>query len=167
MYATTPAKRVARQEKHAAIKKKASSELSEHGLTMHEREQFMQAKIKELRSFFENGVWEFSSVRDADPQRTLTSRMLLKWSKNPDGSPRAKARLVVRGYNDQDALEGKVENLSSHHKPPEPLYVSVFVFNPAVVWMDSRRCNSIPTRTSSRTTTLGQATPRSSQHLGC
>ena len=69
----------------------------------------MQAKIKELRSFFENGVWEFSSVRDADPQRTLTSRMLLKWSKNPDGSPRAKARLVVRGYNDQDALEGRVE----------------------------------------------------------
>ena len=109
MYATTPAKRVARQEQHAAIKKKASSELNERGLTMHEREQFMQAKIKELRSFFENGVWEFSSVRDADPQRTLTSRMLLKWSKNPDGSPRAKARLVVRGYNDQDALEGKVE----------------------------------------------------------
>ena len=38
MYATTPVKRVARQEKHAAIKKKASSELNERGLTMHERE---------------------------------------------------------------------------------------------------------------------------------
>ena len=109
MYVNTPAKKVARQEKHAAIKKKASSELNERGLTMHERELFMQAKIKELRSFFENGVWEFSSTQEADPQRVLTSRMLLKWSKNPDGSPRAKARLVVRGYNDADALAGKVE----------------------------------------------------------
>ena len=37
MYVNTPAKKVARQEKHAAIKKKASSELNERGLTMHER----------------------------------------------------------------------------------------------------------------------------------
>ena len=167
MYATTPVKRVARQEKHAAIKKKASSELNERGLTMHEREQFMQAKIKELRSFFENGVWEFSSVRDADPQRTLTSRMLLKWSKNPDGSPRAKARLVVRGYNDQDALEGKVETSApTTSRLSRSMFLSL-VFNLAVVWMDSRRCDSILTRTSSRTTTMGQATPISSQHLGC
>jgi len=35
--------------------------------------------------------------------------MLLKWSRNPDGSPRAKARLIVRGYADVDALEGRVE----------------------------------------------------------
>ena len=33
---------------------------------------------------------------------------MLKWSKNPDGSPRAKARLIVRGYADRDALEGKL-----------------------------------------------------------
>ena len=109
MYSTAPAKKVARQAKHAAIKKKPTSELNERSLTMQEREQFMQAKIKELKSFFENGVWEFVHVKDTDPARTLTSRMLLKWSKNPDGSPRAKARLVVRGYNDQDALDGKVE----------------------------------------------------------
>ena len=28
----------------------------------------MQAKIKELKSFFENGVWEFAHVKDMDPQ---------------------------------------------------------------------------------------------------
>ena len=56
MYATTPAKRVPRQEKHAAMKKKASPQLNMRGLTTHEREQFMQAKMKELRSFFENGI---------------------------------------------------------------------------------------------------------------
>ena len=82
MFSTAPAKKVARQAKHAIIKKKPTSELNERGLTMMEREQFMQAKIKELKSFFENGVWEFAHVKDTDPQRTLTSRMLLKWSKN-------------------------------------------------------------------------------------
>ena len=59
---------MARQAKHAAIKKKPASELNEQGLT--------KAKIKELRSFFENGVWEFVHVKDTDPARTLTSRML-------------------------------------------------------------------------------------------
>ena len=78
-------------------------------MTLHEKELFMQAKVKELKSFFENGVWEFSTAAEADPSRTLSSRLLLKWSKNPDGSPRAKARLIVRGYADRDALEGKID----------------------------------------------------------
>ena len=38
--------------------------------------------------------------------------MLLKWAKNPDGTPRAKARLVVRGYNDADALAGNLDTQS-------------------------------------------------------
>ena len=61
------------------------------------------------RSTIENGVWEFSSTKEADPQRVLSSRMLLKWSKNPEATPRAKARIVVRGYNGANALAGKVE----------------------------------------------------------
>ena len=58
--------------------------------------------MKELKSFFDNGVWTFQTTKEADPARTLTSRILLKWSKNADGTPRAKARLVVRGYADAD-----------------------------------------------------------------
>ena len=42
----------------------------------------------------------------------MTARMLLKWSKNEDGSPRAKARLIVRGYADVDALQGSLETSS-------------------------------------------------------
>ena len=42
----------------------------------------------------------------------MTARMLLKWSKNEDGSPRAKARLIVRGYSDVDALQGTLETSS-------------------------------------------------------
>jgi len=38
--------------------------------------------------------------------------MLLSWGKQPDGSPRAKARLIVRGYADVDALHGNLETSS-------------------------------------------------------
>ena len=88
---------------------------------MQEREQSMQAKVKEPKSFFEN-VWEFVHVKDTDPARTLTSGMLLKCSKNADGSQRAKDRLVVRGYNDQDALHGG-RDLGPHNKQTQQIYV--------------------------------------------
>ena len=111
MATAMPAKKVARQYKHMTAKKigKKPAELSERNMSLWEKEQFMAAKAKELKSFFEHGVWEFSTEKEADPTRTLSSRMLLKWSRNPDGSPRAKARLIVRGYADRDALEGRVE----------------------------------------------------------
>ena len=90
-------------------KEKDKNSVSERYLDLQQREQFQAAKVKELKSFFENGVWEFQTTREADPARTLSSRMLLKWAKNPDGTPRAKARLIVRGYSDIDALEGRVQ----------------------------------------------------------
>ena len=104
MFANLPAKKVARQQKNMIKKKKP--DVSERHLSLHEKELFMQAKVKELKSFFENGVWEFQTTREADPTCTLTSRILLKWSRSNDGTPRAKARLIVRGYADKDALEG-------------------------------------------------------------
>ena len=108
------AKQTAKDYKHQVARKfkKDKNSINERLLTPDERAQFKEAKMKELRSFFDNHVWVFDSVKNADPQRTLTSRILLKWSKNPDGSPRAKARLIVRGYTDPDALQGKVETSS-------------------------------------------------------
>ena len=99
-------------QQQRTVKKDQKGEINERRLSAEERQQFYAAKVKELRSFFENGVWEFSTVDDADPTRVLTSRILLKWAKNPDGSPRAKARLIVRGYNDKDALAGNLETSS-------------------------------------------------------
>ena len=111
--ATQVAKQIRSQDKKAQDKKKknaaSSNNLSERHMSLSDREAFQQAKMKELQSFFQNSVWEFSTASEADPSRTLSSRMLLKWSRNPDGSPRAKARLIVRGYADVDALEGKVD----------------------------------------------------------
>ena len=42
----------------------------------------------------------------------MTARMLLKRSNNEDGSCRAKARLIVRGYSDVDAPQGTLETSS-------------------------------------------------------
>jgi len=115
MYANAPAARVAKDQKKQALKfqkKDDKNDLSERKMTVHERALLKEAKMKELQSFFENGVWEFQTTAEATTERTLTSRMILKWSKNSDGSPRAKARLVVRGYSDIDALEGNLETSS-------------------------------------------------------
>ena len=113
MAAYSPPRQLAKEQKvkniRAFKKEKDKNGVSERTLGLQQRELLQAAKVKELKSFFENGVWEFQTVREADPARTLSSRMLLKWAKNPDGTPRAKARLIVRGYSDIDALEGRVQ----------------------------------------------------------
>ena len=103
-----PLKQEAKSQKLARTKKfkEDKNGVNERLLGPDDRALFKEAKVKELKSFFDHGVWTFQHKDEADPARTLTSRMILKWSKHPDGSPRAKARLIVRGYNDPDALEG-------------------------------------------------------------
>ena len=102
--AFTSAKQEAKSQKLARVKKMktAKNDVNERHLGPHERAMFKEAKVKELKSFFDHGVWTFQTKSEADEARTLTSRIILKWSKHPDGSPRAKARLIVRGYNDPD-----------------------------------------------------------------
>ena len=90
----------------------AQSELSEKKMTLKERQEFIKAKIKELDSFFENDTWDLADAKHTDDQRTMKARFLLKWSKNPDGTPRAKARLVVQGFKDPDALDGSLQTSS-------------------------------------------------------
>jgi hypothetical protein len=116
IYSAMTAKQVGKKAKvHAqrqVRKAQPKNEISEKKLTLEDRLLFHQAKVKELKSFFDNGVWSFQTTKEAIPSRTMSSRMLLKWSKNADGTPRAKARLVVRGYTDADALEGKLDTAS-------------------------------------------------------
>ena len=115
-YSAMTAKQMGKKQKTQAQRKfrKAApkSEVNERKLSLEDRLLFHQAKVKELKSFFDNGVWTFQTTKEADAGRTLSSRMLLKWSKNSDGTPRAKARLVVRGYADQDALNGELDTTS-------------------------------------------------------
>ena len=108
----TNARQVAKDQKKAYNKKvkKDKGGVNERFLGPQERALFKEAKVKELKSFFDHGVWAFQT--EADESRTLTSRILLKWSKNEDGSPRAKARLIVRSFNDPDALAGTITTSS-------------------------------------------------------
>ena len=92
------AKKTAKISQQRAQNKQQRRKINEKQLPMEDRQLFYLVKVKELRSCFERGVWEFSTAADADPNSTLTPGILLKWSKNPDGHSPAKARLVVRGY---------------------------------------------------------------------
>jgi hypothetical protein len=49
---------------------KNKGEVVEKYLNQTEREIFHQAKVKELRSFFECSVWEFSTAEQATPENT-------------------------------------------------------------------------------------------------
>ncbi len=78
--------------------------LSERRMTVEEQAAFATAKQKELQSLFDNSVW--SSTNEADPARTMKARFLQKWRTGEDGQPETKARLVIQGFRDLDALEG-------------------------------------------------------------
>jgi hypothetical protein len=61
---------------------------------------FREVKMKELQSFFDNSVWQFDNGKNVPADRVLTGKFILGWKKNPDRSPRAKARLAVQGFKD-------------------------------------------------------------------
>ena len=86
--------------------------LSERRMSPDERAAFRADKCRELTDFFTNHVWEFETTNEATPERTMRARFLLKWSKHADGSPRAKARLILQGFNDPDALNGTLNTSS-------------------------------------------------------
>ena len=93
-------------------RQKDAKNLNERILNVSDRVAFTEAKRKELGSFFTNNVWEFSHENEATPGRVLKAHFILKWSKHPDGSPRAKARLITQGFRDPDALAGLVDSTS-------------------------------------------------------
>ncbi|CAE7647792.1 GIP [Symbiodinium sp. CCMP2592] len=81
-----------------------SREVSTKKMTAEERANMMEAKRKELTSYFSNNVWEFTELEEGDRDRIVTARWVLTW-KEPEaagGVPRAKARLVLRGFQDPD-----------------------------------------------------------------
>ena len=78
-------------------------------MSLADRLAFMEAKKKELESFFQNDVWEMVQDDGAIPSdRVLKAHFTLKWTKWPNGEPRAKARLITQGFKDPDALNGQL-----------------------------------------------------------
>ena len=81
--------------------KKKEDPVEERDLSLDDRVAFIHAKRLKLASFlFLNAVWEFDQACNATQGRVLKARFILKWAKNPDGSPRAKARVVTQRLND-------------------------------------------------------------------
>ena len=80
-------------------------EVVERRLNVEEREQFIQAKMKELQTFFSNSVWEFAAPEFVEKNRArmITARWVLTWKwDETTNRPKAKARLVLRGFEDPD-----------------------------------------------------------------
>ena len=81
----------------------AKGEVREKQLTADERAQMVEAKKKELESYFQNAVWQFTDLEQEPGGRMVTARWVLSWKNDEDGGPpRAKARLVLRGFEDPD-----------------------------------------------------------------
>ena len=70
------------------------------------------AKAKELSQFFQNEVWEFADdMTPGDIKRTITARWVLTWKVDEEtGLPKAKARLVLRGFEDPDLTKMKTNS---------------------------------------------------------
>ena len=79
--------------------------------------EFVSAKCGELENYFGNHVWEFATEKESkdavENKRVITARWVLTWKRinedKPDETPRykAKARLVLRGFEDPDLLNIK------------------------------------------------------------
>ena len=82
--------------------KARKDQLNERRMTLADRLAFMEAKKKELESFFQNDVWEMVKDNGTVPSdRILKAHFILKWTKWPNGEPRAKARLITQGFKDR------------------------------------------------------------------
>ena len=97
----------------AALRK---GEVNERKLNPNEQAEFVSAKRAELEQFFANDVWTFAHDNERDDainkHRVITARWVLTWkciSEPNEAIPRyrAKARLVLRGFEDPDLLSMK------------------------------------------------------------
>ena len=94
---------------YTAVRK---GEVNQRTLTVAEREQFIDGKKAELEQYFTNNVWEFATLNEGQKAegagRVITARWVLTWKKiEEEGAPvrwKAKARLVLRGFEDPDLL---------------------------------------------------------------
>lgn len=92
-------------------------EVSLKHLTPDQQAEFIAGKCNEPEQYFQNMVREFATTEEStkavQANRVITARWVLTWKRinedNPDEVPRykAKARLVLRGFEDPDLLSIK------------------------------------------------------------
>ena len=91
----------------ASVGKRARAEVHVKDLTRAEQLLFDEAKAKELQCWIQTSAIKSILRRHLNPEQILKSRWILTW-KNPEPGEtqrRAKARLVVLGYQDPKLTE--------------------------------------------------------------
>ena len=91
----------------AAVSKRARAEVSVKDLTPQELKLFEVAKAKELQCWIQTSAIKSVLRRRLNPEQILRSRWILTWKTPEPGEsqPRAKARLVVLGFQDPKLVE--------------------------------------------------------------
>ncbi|CAJ1359270.1 unnamed protein product, partial [Effrenium voratum] len=64
---------------------KRRSDVSERTLTVEQRQQFIEAKVEELNSYFKNAVWTFAEPGAHGTGRVITARWVLTWKRVDEG----------------------------------------------------------------------------------
>ena len=81
--------------------KKKQVEVKEHALTPAERSEFQKSKDKEVRNFIRESCLEaLPKHLQPSPEVAMRMRWLLVWKWDDEGNKKAKARIVVQGYQD-------------------------------------------------------------------
>lgn len=91
-------------------KAKRGAEIQFKQLSEKEKQEFLQAKKKEVDSYIENMAVSIAHSQGGDPRRILGMRWVLVWKNitDEDGvvtGQKAKARLIVKGFEDPDLLK--------------------------------------------------------------
>ena len=87
-----------------AAAKRSRNEVKYGELTSKERELFQAAKQKELQCWLDTKTVQAIMRDRIHPSRIMSSRWILTWKEDPtsDTGKKAKARLVVKGFQDPD-----------------------------------------------------------------
>ena len=96
----------------ATAARRAKSEVRYSSLNTAEKELFKQAKNKELNCWLETSSVKKMLRSKIPPNRIMTSRWILTWKPDPTlpQGRKAKARLVVRGYQDPELDQVNTES---------------------------------------------------------
>ena len=123
-------------------------------------------QIKELKSFFENQVWEFQTTKQVLSERIMSVKILTHWKKNPDGTRRAKTRLIVRVHRFRRSWRTSW-NFKSHHLTIVKVYVAFVGCHYAVEYMGSWCLCGISPEPLTESQVVGEVAKWSTSFVGC
>ena len=91
------------------MQKRKNIEVNVKKLSSTDRERFDKAKDKEISQYMGQDVLRVVKKHGVPVERILKMRWICTWKTDPEtGGKKAKARLVILGFADPDALAGNL-----------------------------------------------------------